>query len=286
MLSALAPQRVTLLLTASACVRAWVLSPPSPSPPPPSPPMPPMPPLPPYAIRAEVCPGTYGTMWGTSCGATSLQAAVRCCNFDGSCGGSVCSSSSNPSSIPPQTWISGSSATFEQAVAECWAHGMRLCNESEVSACCSTGCNYDAAYVWTSTACPPLSPSSPPRTPPPPPSPSPPPPTPPPPPSPLPPIESAYFVKTDSCPGLTQTFADSQCAHIGLATSVAAVRCCNVDGSCGGSVCCTSTGINICTSATLYPQTLSAAGSAQYVGAVASHHAPSTGPGAAAQRRP
>jgi hypothetical protein len=70
--------------------------------------------------------------------------------------------------------------TYEQAIAECAAHGGRLPTSGEVNVVCGSGCNYDSEEVITSTFCP-----GPPLAPPPPlppqPPPAPPPPSPPPP---------------------------------------------------------------------------------------------------------
>merc|ERR1712154_755194 len=45
--------------------------------------------------------------------------------------------------------------TFEQAVANCAADNKRLCTVEEVEQRkgASTGCNFDATLVWTSTGC-------------------------------------------------------------------------------------------------------------------------------------
>ena len=48
----------------------------------------------------------------------------------------------------------GLRASHADAVAECSAHGMRLCSSAELDElCCQTGCNMDAALVWTSDNC-------------------------------------------------------------------------------------------------------------------------------------
>ena len=49
----------------------------------------------------------------------------------------------------------GDLSTFLEASAECRAHGLRLCDASEVAACCGTACGYDSMSVWTRSSCAP-----------------------------------------------------------------------------------------------------------------------------------
>ena len=67
----------------------------------------------------------------------SEVAAVRCCaETDGSCAASICSGST-----PALTAINPSNATFSEASYECRAHGLRLCEASELGMCCGGGCD-------------------------------------------------------------------------------------------------------------------------------------------------
>ena len=142
------------------------------------PPAPSPPPSNSYRVKADVCPGSTSTFYGNQCAHMNGGfGAIRCCKGDGSCGGSVCTGSSThsgASQLYPLTGISSASATFQETMDECSAQGMRLCTLSEVSACCSTGCNYDSSHVWTSTVCDNAGPYGPGILLPPPPSPSPP----------------------------------------------------------------------------------------------------------------
>jgi hypothetical protein len=136
-------------------------------------------------------------------------AAVRCCDAGGTQITSVCGGGAGEVCYPPWTDTTGGVAptlqvghaggvpgtnptycspfaTYEEAVYQCSAQGLRLCTTAELNAagCRSDACGYDELRVWTGSDC--SSPPPPPPTPPPPPPPS--PPSPPPvPPSPPPP---------------------------------------------------------------------------------------------------
>jgi len=70
--------------------------------------------------------------------------AVRCCYEDDL--GDVHGDSPDCSAHPK---------TLDEAAALCVSHGMRLCTEDEIldEVTGGTGCQYDRAYIWTSTEC-------------------------------------------------------------------------------------------------------------------------------------
>ena len=80
-------------------------------------------------------------------------AAIRCCLHNGECGASICEGAGR---YAPRTRIRPGNATYAAAVAECHAHGMRLCDSRELISCCGTGCGFDSALVWTHTPCTPM----------------------------------------------------------------------------------------------------------------------------------
>jgi len=105
----------------------------------------------PYAQAVDACPLQLIKEHAHCSDEERASAAVRCCLDDGECGASICD---EPGGLfPPRTAIDPAAATYEQAAFECHAHGMRLCEVHEVSACCGWGCGYDEALVWTHTEC-------------------------------------------------------------------------------------------------------------------------------------
>ena len=96
--------------------------------------------------RAGVLPG---------CAADGDRAAIRCCDDAGGCR-SICSRENAfglkthfTSVLPPSTCIEPRFATYAEAVAECQAHGLRLCaTSSDLDRCCKTGCQADKVLVW------------------------------------------------------------------------------------------------------------------------------------------
>jgi len=77
-------------------------------------------------------------------------AALRCCSIDGD----VCQSQNfeggvqhiKHSGVVHEGCVFD--VTYQEAMSICHAHGMRICNQDEIQACCNTGCNHDDRAVW------------------------------------------------------------------------------------------------------------------------------------------
>ena len=153
-----------------------------------------------------------------TCADEASTAAVRCCTPTASSCDSICTNAQHWSYRTPLTGIDGLAASHAEAIAECAAHGWRLCTRAELAGVCiGTGCGMDNLLLWTLDGCsppaPPLSPSPPPS-----------PPSPPsPPPSPPLPLSSIGAKLYKLIPG------DTACADPGGATG--AVRCCAENGA-------------------------------------------------------
>ena len=105
----------------------------------------------------SVCMSTSdGTLAIRCCSGTS--SAVSICGSTGSAG---CHGTRSGGTPPTSITSCPKIATYEEALNECNAQGMRLCNADELNVLgCGTGCGYDQVPVWSSDTC--LPPSSPP----------------------------------------------------------------------------------------------------------------------------
>jgi len=78
------------------------------------------------------------------------KADVRCCSMDGS----TCGTTGFPGGIAIQDNDGGEyqgclvDVTYQEAMTQCHARGMRICNADEMSVCCNTGCNHNTVAVW------------------------------------------------------------------------------------------------------------------------------------------
>ena len=118
-----------------------------------------------YRVSVKNAKGRRGECVQVQDSATVPLAAIRCCNWDGSCLGSVCTTdrpfSGAPLAMRPVTPITGfgNDVSLIEAGTEChtqnYPAGARLCTASELSTrvCKGTGCNYDKEFVWSSTSC-------------------------------------------------------------------------------------------------------------------------------------
>ena len=106
-----------------------------------------------------------------TCADEASTAAVRCCTPTASSCDSICTKAQNRFGYrTPLTGIDGLAASHAEAIAECAAHGWRLCTRAELAGVCiGTGCGMDNLLLWTLDGCsppaPPLSPSPPPSPP-------------------------------------------------------------------------------------------------------------------------
>jgi len=144
-----------------------------PTPPPPTTPPPTTPPVAPIAPAywaSAMCSST-GLMASKCLAAGSIKSGsmstgIRCCAVDqpNTCHTSVCPIARwrldhGATQSPPQTaGVSGTQATYREALEECAAQGGRLCSwdEARVSTCCDSGCvGYDQRLMWTDTQCDP-----------------------------------------------------------------------------------------------------------------------------------
>ena len=86
----------------------------------------------------------------------SARAAILCCATDGSTCTAVCNADEYPPAYEtPLTRVTGSTATYAEAEAECARRNGRLCSRAEFDSglCCSPMCGYDSARAWASDDC-------------------------------------------------------------------------------------------------------------------------------------
>lgn len=69
-------------------------------------------------------------------------ADVRCCSIDGD----SCESNLTHFLADSNGCVSG--VTYQEAMSVCHAHGMRVCDQDEIQACCDTGCGHNGGAVW------------------------------------------------------------------------------------------------------------------------------------------